>query len=84
MCVTFVTHSLEPTSVSPWCLPAFRPDRCIREDGPGSEVSKKLNVLHSTPAAAPSAADAAPPPEVLYHMVRPDRYCSPRHMMTFY
>eukprot|EP00227_Mantoniella_beaufortii_P001759 CAMPEP_0197616712 /NCGR_PEP_ID=MMETSP1326-20131121/60667_1 /TAXON_ID=1155430 /ORGANISM="Genus nov. species nov., Strain RCC2288" /LENGTH=290 /DNA_ID=CAMNT_0043185599 /DNA_START=61 /DNA_END=933 /DNA_ORIENTATION=- len=55
----------------PVCLPAFRPDRCIREEGGvDSEVSKKLKALHSTPAAAtpPPAAAAAPPAEVLYHM----------------
>lgn len=52
------------TEYVPVCLPAFRPDRCIREDG-DSEVSKRLKTLHGV-APAPSADD--PKPEVLYHM----------------
>jgi len=52
------------TEYVPVCLPAFRPDRCIREEEVG-EVSKKLKTLHegSKPAKAPFE-----PPEVLYHM----------------
>eukprot|EP00966_Prymnesium_polylepis_P028903 670241-Prymnesium_polylepis.2 len=53
------------TEYVPVCLPAFRPDRCIREDGPNSEVSKRLKTLHGA-APAPSADD--PKPETLYHM----------------
>ena len=61
------------------CLPAFRPDRCIREDvtDEGAEVAAKLRKLHdgsAAPAApmctvdASGAAAAEPLPEVLYHM----------------
>eukprot|EP00929_Paragymnodinium_shiwhaense_P022112 TRINITY_DN14220_c0_g1_i2.p2 TRINITY_DN14220_c0_g1~~TRINITY_DN14220_c0_g1_i2.p2 ORF type:complete len:128 (+),score=27.53 TRINITY_DN14220_c0_g1_i2:436-819(+) len=34
----------------PVCLPAFRPDRCIREDGPDSDVAQKLRTLHGSAA----------------------------------
>lgn len=74
----------EDSEYVPVCLPAFRPDRCIREDvtAEGTAISTKLRELHhldgaeappNPPAAA--AADAAAltcsaeaPPEVLYHM----------------
>jgi len=57
------------TEYFPVCLPAFRPDRCLREDGTPreSEVSKKLQELHAG-AGAKTAESAEPPPEVLYHM----------------
>ena len=54
------------TEYVPVCLPAFRPDRCIREDGPDSHVSKKLKSLHGS-QAKPTGSDD-PKPEVLYHM----------------
>mmetsp|Transcript_100343 Transcript_100343/g.323847 ORF Transcript_100343/g.323847 Transcript_100343/m.323847 type:complete len:420 (+) Transcript_100343:87-1346(+) len=63
------------TEYVPVCLPAFRPDRCIREDGPNSAVSAKLQELHEGGASAPAAPLKAPVgpadeahPEVLYHM----------------
>ena len=34
------------TEYIPVCLPAFRPDRCVREEGANSEVSAKLQKLH--------------------------------------
>ena len=59
------------TEYVPVCLPAFRPDRCLREDGDDSLVSKRLKTLH-TPASGSCAVvdggSAAAPPEVLYHM----------------
>ena len=40
------------TKYIPVCLPAFKPERCIREEGTEvSDVSKKLNKLHSKPSA---------------------------------
>ena len=51
------------TEYVPVCLPAFRPDRCKREEEEGGAVSKKLAELHSK-----TAAPAAEPSEVLYHM----------------
>ena len=48
----------------PVCLPAFKPERCIREEEGVSDVAKKLADLHGSPDAPP----AAPPAEVLYHM----------------
>ena len=68
----------------PVCLPAFRPDRCIREDESteGHGISAKLQKLHAAATASSSAVAAAapagetttptassePPPETLYHM----------------
>lgn len=49
------------TEYVPVCLPAFRPDRCIREEEEG-QVSKKLKTLHSVSAQPTELA------EVLYHM----------------
>lgn len=63
------------TEYVPVCLPAFRPDRCLREDGPDSEVSAKLKTLHAAAAAAPAAAvAAADKPETLYHMCEKVRW----------
>lgn len=45
----------------PVCLPAFRPDRCIREDDEGSSVSENLAKLHSRPPLRDSS-------DLLYHM----------------
>ena len=58
------------TSYIPVCIPAFRPDRCVREEGSCSDVAKRLAALHTT-----KVEDA---PEVLYHMVCfqcPIRFC---------
>jgi len=52
------------TEYIPVCLPAFRPDRCIREDDPDGPVSKKLKQLHGNGADAKCKPNA----EVLYHM----------------
>ena len=52
------------TEYVPVCLPAFAPDRCIREEEGVSDVSKRLQELHAKTAAPPPA----PPAEVLYHM----------------
>ena len=49
------------TSYIPVCIPAFRPDRCLREEGSSSDVAKRLAALHTN-----KVEDA---PEVLYHMV---------------
>jgi uncharacterized protein (DUF952 family)/mannose-6-phosphate isomerase-like protein (cupin superfamily) len=73
------TFPVVPTVYVPVCLPAFRPDRCIREDGPDSEVSRGLAALHGEVAAAaaaapkPASADE-PKPEVLYHMCEKARW----------
>lgn len=52
------------TEYVPVCLPAFRPDRCIREDDPNGAVPTKLAALHS--GAAKTSAE--PEAEVIYHM----------------
>ena len=62
------------TEYIPVCLPAFRPDRCIREDDSErtKNVSAKLKELHSKPpleradSALTMCADADP--DILYHM----------------
>eukprot|EP00931_Biecheleriopsis_adriatica_P050757 TRINITY_DN29413_c0_g1_i1.p1 TRINITY_DN29413_c0_g1~~TRINITY_DN29413_c0_g1_i1.p1 ORF type:complete len:278 (-),score=48.89 TRINITY_DN29413_c0_g1_i1:83-916(-) len=57
------------TEYIPVCLPAFRPDRCIREDEPDSAVSQKLKALHGGPAPKKAKLDhEESAPEVLYHM----------------
>lgn len=64
------------TEYVPVCLPAFRPDRCIREDEPDSDVSVKLRSLHGGGGEAGGGAEAKrqrleeeeEAPEVLYHM----------------
>jgi mannose-6-phosphate isomerase-like protein (cupin superfamily) len=55
------------TEYVPVCLPAFRPDRCIREDDGDTSVAANLSKLHSRPAA-PAGTDDEPHPETLYHM----------------
>ncbi len=57
------------TEYIPVCLPAFRPDRCHREEeAESSEVTKKLRILHSdAPKCEPSEASALED-DVLYHM----------------
>lgn len=57
----------------PVCFPAFRPDRCIREEeGADNSISVKLATLHAQPPAAPDTPKPTsvenPKPEVLYHM----------------
>lgn len=63
----------ENTEYIPVCLPAFRPDRCHREeDADTSAVTKKLRELHNNTETAPmcpvstSATDYDA--DVLYHM----------------
>lgn len=55
------------TEYVPVCLPAFRPDRCLREEEAGGEVSAKLAELHGKDKEA-AKGPTEPPPEVLYHM----------------
>ena len=57
------------TEYVPVCLPAFRPDRCIREEESGGAVSQRLEKLH---AKRPRAEELAP--EVLYHMTTSARW----------
>ena len=62
------------TEYVPVCVPAFKPERCIREDGQSeanSAVGERLKELHGTHTgeAAAAAADVAGAPlETLYHM----------------
>lgn len=70
------------TEYFPVCLPAFRPDRCQREDDTAreSEVSKELQDLHaaaesiSEPDMASGAPATGDAPEVLYHMCPAPRW----------
>jgi len=68
------------TEYVPVCLPAFRPDRCTREEEEGgSDVSTKLQKLHGTPNKAGvtrkrKQPDGWEPPEVLYHMCEATRW----------
>merc|ERR1711997_1008447 len=58
---------LEDSEYVPVCLPAFRPDRCIREDGEneeGHKISDNLKNLHKTN----DSKDGDAPNDLLYHM----------------
>ena len=56
------------TEYIPVCTPAFRPDRCHREEGSeSSDVTKKLLSLHGMDNDAPSCTPDASN-DVLYHM----------------
>jgi len=58
----------EDTEYIPVCLPAFRPDRCLREDE-GEEhsgIAAKLKVLHSSINSGCQKSEEKP--EILYHM----------------
>ena len=64
------------TEYIPVCLPAFRPDRCVREDDSerSKQVAANLKQLHSAPSIVPDTQ--APSckitncvvPDTLYHM----------------
>jgi uncharacterized protein (DUF952 family)/mannose-6-phosphate isomerase-like protein (cupin superfamily) len=54
------------TEYIPVCLPAFRPDRCIREEEGDDQVSTKLQQLHSSPKKKQFDQ------ELLYHMCQKD------------
>jgi len=56
------------TEYLPVCLPAFRPERCVREEEGESDVAKRLDALHK-PKAPPG-----PPAEILYHMCEKPRW----------
>ncbi|CAD7959273.1 unnamed protein product [Amoebophrya sp. A120] len=63
------------TEYIPVCLPAFRPDRCLREDSSAEneKVSARLAELHDAAPADSKAnscqpTDSTAPPDILYHM----------------
>jgi hypothetical protein len=70
------------TSYIPICIPAFKPERCEREDVTevGKSIGAKLRKLHNHDGTAAAAAESTPSsssastraenlkPEVLYHM----------------
>lgn len=54
------------TEYVPVCLPAFRPDRCIREDPEDAQnIAKTLAFLHSPRNSCTVQGET---PEILYHM----------------
>mmetsp|Transcript_5615 Transcript_5615/g.13190 ORF Transcript_5615/g.13190 Transcript_5615/m.13190 type:complete len:414 (+) Transcript_5615:92-1333(+) len=57
---------MQGTEYIPVCLPAFRPDRCIREEEGESAVASKLASLHDLPPGEEAH------PEILYHMCQKD------------
>lgn len=62
--------TVAPTSYIPVCLPAFTPDRCVREEEE-SDVADRLAQLHGKGTYSPAVAakvDAHVHTEVLYHM----------------
>lgn len=59
---------IAPTEYIPVCLPAFRPDRCHREEGSEvSDVTMKLRKLHNMDNENAPAKDVDPA-DILYHM----------------
>lgn len=61
---------LEDSEYIPVCLPAFRPDRCIREDGEnqeGQNIAENLKQLHKAPEIIVDSSEDQKP-EILYHM----------------
>lgn len=66
----FQPSFLEDSAYIPVCLPAFRPDRCIREDGEnaeGQKIAENLKKLHQKPADT-LVENSETKPELLYHM----------------
>jgi len=70
------------TSYIPVCLPAFRPDRCLREEEEGaSDVTKKLRELHGMEGGSekkdeeeePVQTDV-PTKDILYHMCQKSKW----------
>ena len=64
---------LKDSEYVPVCIPAFRPDRCIREDGTSEEsisISENLKKMHgSSPSQAKVQSKANDPQaDVLFHM----------------
>ena len=55
------------TEYIPVCIPAFRPDRCIREEEPGSKVTENLAKLHSQ-GVLPLPPSHTNSSDVIYHM----------------
>merc|ERR1712113_1315137 len=69
----------------PVCLPAFRPDRCIREDvdDEGHKISKNLKSLHSK-AKKQKLMTTETKPEILYHMTTKAQWEDAKKMGTAY
>lgn len=69
-----------PTEYVPVCLPAFRPDRCHREEGEeASDVTNKLLKLHkmeekNKDVTTSSCGIGERDPDVLYHMCEKNRW----------
>ena len=58
-----------PTEYVPVCLPAFRPDRCHREEGEiNSDVTNKLLKLHKMEDMAGDVQKKIDEKDIIYHM----------------
>lgn len=68
------TFPIAPTEYVPVCSPAFRPDRCHREEGEeASGVTVKLLKLHNMEGESASSNQCSPSDsDVLYHMCEKD------------
>ena len=67
------------TEYVPVCLPAFRPDRCHREEEDGSSVAAKLATLHAKKSAPPGE-----PIDTLYHMCQSSMWEEAKRSATAY
>lgn len=58
------------TEYIPVCLPAFKPERCVREEEGVSDVTKRLKELHKEAVSKEISTSIDSPPKVdkLYHM----------------
>ena len=64
-----------PTEYVPVCLPAFRPDRCHREEGEEpSDVTDKLLRLHRMDKETTTSTGGGGDEDVLYHMCEKHRW----------
>ena len=67
-----------PSKYIPVCIPAFAPDRCIREEGTElSDVSARLDELHNGKEAAASADEVNAKfddVKTIYHMCQTSLY----------
>ena len=64
-----------PSSYIPVCIPAFSPDRCIREEGTElSDVSARLDELHQKVLSAEEVNEQFKDVKTIYHMCQTSIY----------
>jgi uncharacterized protein (DUF952 family)/mannose-6-phosphate isomerase-like protein (cupin superfamily) len=56
------------TEYIPVCIPAFKPERCHREEEVVSDISRNLKELHSNGGSAPTCSSVGDEVDRLFHM----------------